>query len=233
VATDRNTGVLLAIQDLSAPQIQNITINEFWEAFDGMFYPFKNTTDNSTSGDPGPEETLTKWLAAALQLQPGSLASYLSEPREIIQNIFMMPLYLYNPLIDGSELSPIPSPWDVKPGLPQENYINGSFARAVDHLEISQWTAICYVAVGGFLLLFILLVLALTAGNQAQKTSDYPVVDFLALERTSFSSGDAPGNEGVRPGGHDKSDVAEIFVGCAAGDNRAILEASRGVRISA
>ncbi|KAL5326497.1 hypothetical protein ACEPPN_004183 [Leptodophora sp. 'Broadleaf-Isolate-01'] len=223
VASERKTGVLLDIGDLSPAKPQHIPPADFLTAFNGMLLPWRQQNNSFECDASGPQYQLTQHISVLLDLS--RFASYQVEPREILRNIFLVPLYFYNPLT--TPFITIPARTEIATDSPNENYIDGSYAHDVNRLDISWWTVLTYMIVCGIILILILLVLALTVWNQVQETSDYPVVDFLKLTReTSIASGNT-GNAGT----HD--DIASIFANCAVGESRDIVEASRGVRIVA
>ncbi|KAG4433824.1 hypothetical protein IFR05_010706 [Cadophora sp. M221] len=139
--------------------------------------------------------------------------------------ILAVPLYFYNPLT--TPFITRPARTKIATDAPKENYIDGSYAYEVNRLDISWWTVLTYMIVCGTILILILLVLALTVWNQVKETSDYPAVDFLKLKRETTMANGNTGTNGPR------DDVTAVFVNCAAGESRDIVEASRGVRIVA
>ncbi|KAH7360947.1 hypothetical protein BKA65DRAFT_577974 [Rhexocercosporidium sp. MPI-PUGE-AT-0058] len=223
VAIERKTGVLLDIEDLSAAKAQHIPPADFLTAFKGMLLPWREQNRSFEFDTSGPQFQLTMQIAVLLDRSRS--ATYQVEPREIMRNIFMVPLYFYNPLT--TPFIPQTAITEIATDSPKENYIDGSYAHKVNRLEISWWTVLTYMIVCGMILILIILILALTAWNQVQETSDYPFVDFMNLKRETSMA-----NRNTRvPGSHD--DVETIFANCAVGESGSIIEASRGVRIVA
>ncbi|KAL2059747.1 hypothetical protein VTL71DRAFT_10131 [Oculimacula yallundae] len=223
VSIDRRTGEILDMKNLTKAEPQEITPADYLTAFDGMLYPFKKLDISFACDEDGGQFQLTKWISTVLLFSKTAL--YQREPREILRNLFMVPLYFYNPMT--SPFGPLPSVTEKAQGLPSENNILGSFSHKVDLLTISWWTVLTYIISCGILLFLILLVLAVTAWNQVQETSNYPLVDFLTLKKAT--AGTTPNRSGANAGSQD--DVATVFANCTNGGSRDILEASRGVRI--
>ncbi|KAK0124616.1 hypothetical protein ONS95_009565 [Cadophora gregata] len=223
VAVDRKSGELLDVKNLTKAEPQDITPADFLTAFNGFLYPFQALDISFACDVTGVEFQLTSWISNILDVS--RTAAYQVHPREVLRNLFMVPLYFYNPMT--SALGPPPSVTKKVDGLPSENYILGSYSEKVDLLTISRWTVVAYIIVCGLILFLILLVLALTAWNQVQQTSDFPFVDFLALKRQTVIG--ISGGSGAARATQD--DIAGVFDNCVHGESGDIIEASRGVRV--
>lgn len=151
-----------------------------------------------------------------------TVAPFISDPMDYLRNLFMTPLYLYNTMIDGLGLTPVPSIVEIPSGIPKENLVKGSLARPVNHLVVQRWTVVTYISVGGFLVFVILGLLASTIGRQVQKTSDFPVLDFLTLSIVKQDSKEQP----EMPTTFD-----DLFGEYESGDNERIFEQASKAKI--
>lgn len=213
-ASDRKTNVILAISDPTKPAIQNITAGEVFLAFNSMLCP-RETVGTSACQAVSTEWQLTEWISSALMTAVAG--PFVSDPLDYLRDLFMTPLYIYNPQMDGIGIGPVPAIGEIVSGLPDENYINGSLARPMNHLVISTCTIISYISVGGILLFWILVLLAVTITRQVLKTSNFPVVDFSTLSVAVQEGTDQP---------EFRTSLEELFRNCEAGDNEGILAQS-------
>ncbi|PVH73509.1 hypothetical protein DL98DRAFT_659361 [Cadophora sp. DSE1049] len=223
VALDRKTGDLLDFKNLTKAEPQDITPADFLSAFNGILYPFQPLNVSFACDVTGIQFQLTSWISNVLDFSRTAL--YQVQPREILRNLFMVPLFFYNPMT--SPLGPLPSVTEKVEGLPSENYILGSFSHKVRLLTIAWWTVLTYIIACGLILFLILLVLAITAWDQVQETSDFPFVDFLKLKSETITA--MTNGSGAATGTQD--DMTTIFTNCAHGESGDIIEASRSVRI--
>lgn len=217
---DRKTNIILDVKDLSPPEVQEITAEEFKIAFNSMLCPLTNSVGSQGCQAGSSEWHLTQWIVSVLSID--TAAPFISDPLDYLRNLFMTPLYLYNIMIDGIGLNPVPSIAEIPSGVPGENLIKGSLARPVRHLVVRQWTVVTYTSVGGFLVFLILGLLVSTVGRQAQKTSDFPVLDFSTL---SIMSQDSKGQPEI------STTFKELFRGCKAGDSDKLLERASKARV--
>lgn len=213
MVADRKTNAILDVSDFGASKPQDITVEDFRLAFNSMLCPWTNATINSGCPASSTDWQLTQWIASVLLLN--TAAPFVSEPLDYLRNLFITPLYLYNTMIDGAGLSPVPSITEIPSGVPEENLIQGSLAKPVNHLVVRRWTVVTYIAVGGFLVFLILGLLVSTIGRQVQKTSDFPVLDFSTLSIVEHDSS----NQGEVP-----TTLDTLFKRCECGDSEAILE---------
>jgi membrane-anchored protein YejM (alkaline phosphatase superfamily) len=103
--------------------------------------------------------------------------------------------------------------------------IYGAFAQSLDHLTISEWTAITY-AVSAGLLLALLVAAKLFRLNQIQPTSKFSIVDFAILENSvRITKRQADGIE-------LETGILSIFEGCEAGYDKLILSSTAAVKLS-
>lgn len=223
VSIERKTGELLDVKNLTKAEPQDITPADFLSAFNGMLYPFQPLNVSFACDVTGVQFQLTSWISNVLDFSRTAL--FQVQPREIMRNLFMVPLFFYNPMT--SPLGPLPSVTEKVDGLPSENYILGSFSHEVKLLTITWWTVLTYIIVCGSILFLILLVLAVTAWDQVQQTSDFPFIDFLTLKRetaNAIANGNAAGTA-------SEGNIAAVFATGALGESGDVIEASRGVRI--
>lgn len=220
IATDRRSNTILGISDFGNPETQNITAADFSTAFNSMLYTWKNDSIRLPCDLSGQDWQLTEWVFSSL-LFNAAVSPFVAAPLESIRNLFMAPLYLYNPLTFGTDNNvSIDSPQKF---LPQENYISGSYAKPVTHLVIKQWTSITYVVVDVFLLILVIATLAYGLRHHKQKNSHFPPIDFLTLSTIPPVPADQP--QGSQDG------MATSFAGCEAGDNGAILREADKIKI--
>jgi hypothetical protein len=219
-AVDWKTSVILDVSEFGAPIIQEVTVEDFKLAFDSMLCRRADSTGSLGCPEASSESQLTQWIASALL--SNAPAPFIADPWNYLRNLFMTPLYLYNPMRDGIGLSPVPSIVEIPSGVPEENLINGSLARPVNHLVVQRWTVVTYISVGGFLVFLILGLLVSTIGRQVQKTSDFPVLDFSTLSVVKQDSKEQP----EMPTTFD-----ELLEECESGDNEKILEQASKAKV--
>lgn len=134
----------------------------------------------------------------------------------------MTPLYMYDPM---KYLKNSQSYRDIIwSDVGAESKIYGSFAQSLDHLTISEWTAITYAVSVGFLLVLVVAARWFTL-NQIQPTSKFPLVDFAVLKKSvQVINRQADGTE---------LDIGMpyIFEGCEAGHDNQILRAITAVKL--
>jgi len=121
------------VKDLTPAEPQDITPADFLTAFNGILYPFQPLNVSFACDETAVQFQLTRWISTVLSFS--RTAFYQTEPREILRNLFMVPLYFYNPMT--SPLGPAPSVTEKVDGLPDENYISGSFSHKVELLTIT------------------------------------------------------------------------------------------------
>jgi hypothetical protein len=212
VYMSRDTGTILAWEDLGKPKLQNITASDFKTAFDIMIIPWSN----SSSDIPTTSTTwqLTAQIASSLYINLAAPES--SRSLDYLRNLFATPLYVFNPLV----LSGAPAITDVQPDLLRENYINGSYAREMIHAVPERWTVLTYVGVSGLLLLIIFLALALGTRYEGPESSLFPFVDSLGLKWIVVDDEEK-----------EVDDMKEVFRAADLGDDDKILEQAGRVRV--
>lgn len=224
VFASRVTSQILQATDLQPTEIQTtITPKNFTQVFNGMLYPWKNTTQLQSLS---PEWQLTTSLAISLAF--AGVVPHISEPMDRLRNLFMAPLYAYNPVISGLGINAAPAIDSIQPGLHPENYISGSLAKPVNHLQISNWTKLVYATVGSFLIVLAVCVMfGSWLAGPAQETSGFSMVDFVSLTTSK------PSEDGEEPplGEEGGKGMEEVFRGCEGGDNGEILRAAEGVKV--
>jgi hypothetical protein len=170
----RDTGVILASQDLGKPQVQKMTAADFKTAFDIMLIPWKNTSSSIPTSSTTWQLSVFIWS----QLENNLAAAHSSEAWDYLRNLFASPLYIFNPVMLGAT----PDTNVTEPDLPRENYINGSYAKTRTHAVPARWTVITYVAVSGSILILIFMVLGLSISYDGPEPSALPLVDVLKLD---------------------------------------------------
>lgn len=220
MAANRKTNAILDVSEFGAHESQDITVEDFKLAFDSMLCPWTNSTVDLGCPTASAEWLLTQWIASILMFD--AAAPFISEPLNYLRNLFATPLYLYNTMIDGIGLSPVPSIVEIPSGVPKENLIKGALARPVKHLVVRRWTVVTYIAVGGFLVFMILGLLVSTIGQQVQKTSDFPVVDFSTLSVIK---------QDTRVPGEMPTTFDDLFKSCESWNSEKILEQASKAKV--
>ncbi|KAH8663554.1 hypothetical protein BGZ60DRAFT_411599 [Tricladium varicosporioides] len=97
VTTHRGNNTILGTGDFGEPEIQNITAAEFSTAFDSILYTWKNSSTLLPCEGSAQDWQLTEWIYTSL-LFNAAIAPFVAAPLETLRNLFMAPLYLYNPV---------------------------------------------------------------------------------------------------------------------------------------
>ena len=210
----RDTSLIVAWEDLGTPQVQVITPSDFKTGFDTMVVPWNSSSLAFQNQD---NILLTAQIASTLRINLDAPES--TKSLDYLCDLFATPLYVFNPLLLGSNAI-VPYITDIQPGLPVENYINGSYARTRDHAVPEYWTVLVYVIVSGVLLLACFLGLIVGTGLEGFESSEFPFIDSMKL-KWSMEHDDRREFEGVR----------DVFSGVDLADKVEVLERAAGVRI--
>lgn len=212
IAADRKNGLLLDVSDLSDAIVQKNMTGSFYVAINQILHPWTGAASTLQCADVGPDMQVTAWLTSLLVTFANKSST--SETRDTLRNLFMTPLYMYDPMkLLTTNQSYEDATW---PDVATENKIYGSFARRLDHLTISEWTAMTY-AVSAGLLLVLVVAARLLSLKQIQPASKFPIVDFLLLKNSVLIE------KRQADGTNSEIAILDVFRGCEAGHDKQIL----------
>ncbi|KAK6542321.1 hypothetical protein TWF694_006280 [Orbilia ellipsospora] len=190
---------ILDVTDLGEPTIQSeaqgISPKDLFIALDTLVYHSDSTTAQSDCKSSKPSFQLYVFIGTRLDLLRADQAQALRLPLDLLRNLLVMPLYLYNDLIMRPG-SAIPAIDTVQTGLPAENYIQGAYIIASTRSIPGTWTVWTYASIGAVVLVTGFIVQLLLLRDDVPKSSGNPVVDFISFtECHDDNSGSNPDNK--------------------------------------
>jgi hypothetical protein len=187
VTADRSSAAILNVSDFGEPISQNITDDDFLIAFKTMLYTY-NKTHFVGGACPvvGPDFQLTSTMSGLFETS--LLASEVTTPMDILRNLFVTPLFKFNAMITNYGNFSI-DPNSFPAGLPGENYVTGLYARPITHVVPKAWTVQNYIAVTGFIIFFIIVMLLYTMIKyRLPETSSFPIIDDFRIQNSNGGS---------------------------------------------
>jgi hypothetical protein len=171
-----NWGILDA-EDLSQPTLETINPSDLFTAFDAILTFVPNESSTNQCSIDTPEYQLTEYLYIYLNQSTTPIHQISSAPFDYLRNLLVTPLYLCNPVV----LTAADSATGIQPGLPQENYLQGSYAIPAQRAVPGRWTVWTYIASGGMTLLIMFAALAWASLTVKPESSSFPMADLLIL----------------------------------------------------
>jgi hypothetical protein len=221
IVSDRRTLDILDVSDLGPLEAQDIPIWNFKTTWNSILYSLSKLRTSDICKTSPVAYQLTENMGSFLQFS--TLAEFgveVNTPQEYLRNLFAASLHYFN-LIMLNDADP--SPYTQQAGIPFENQINGSLAMPVSHLVITRWTVYTYIAVSGLILLITCVYLAISSLRTIPETSEFAVIDALAIRCQSNLSQQQ----------NEASTALEgTFNGIGAGDDGAILRQAKGIVIA-
>jgi hypothetical protein len=148
MAADRRSSAILDVSSKAPAVRQEIRPEDFIRAFDNFLCPFSNnpSTVSKYCGLDGSNSGLTHSLWTQVYLAYSDAAAVSTDSIKALRNLFATSLYLFNPVAQGAiTRSGANSLYTTQPGLPSENYFQGSFARTSTYVAPASWTVIAFV----------------------------------------------------------------------------------------
>jgi hypothetical protein len=213
VVVDRHTGSHLKLLDLGdkAPESASIPPSNLTKSFSAFLCPLGSESDYCRSTSQNGFFTAH---IASLLWDGGSRGDDLS-PILLIANFVGASLLLHNSFWRQTQVNGRSMNGPVE-GAPEENYIQGSFAREVKYVSPEVWTAVAYVASAAFLLV---LAMGALGWGLAYYSSSYSTLSFTGLDIFKLEGKSAGSSEG------DGQKLADLFGG-VVNDRQAVTTAS-------
>lgn len=198
VYASRETSNIFSVEDLSEPIAQSIAAQDFLTAFDSIIIPWTGQLLQCQESRPSFE--LTTDLFTGLDL--GLAAPESTIPLDRLRNLFATALFVSTPIFAPTTLA-IDT---VQPGLPAENYFQGSYATPIDHIVPAQWTAVTFTICGAVILLVIIVGMSLSYISEGPEISSFP---FLNTSKLRWERIGPQAEPGVAMSGSNLVDIYE------------------------
>ncbi|KAL1605127.1 hypothetical protein SLS60_004670 [Paraconiothyrium brasiliense] len=195
ITFSRSDFEILDVDDMSDPQLQNITPAALFTALDAILYRPERADETLKIYDiRSAEYILTQTIGVKLWSSLQNNTAGLKIGRNWLRNLVTLPVYVFQPTY--IELAPnlLPLPTDngtePQPNLPAENYVVGSYCTENKRSIPGRGTVYAYTAVAGLLLALVIIAKTRALRWNDMTTSDFAVLDYHVLTKVVDGKGD-------------------------------------------